>query len=88
MGALSNLPPELVVGWALWVAGGVALMLWFRRRSARPRHPASAHRSPPTGTMRLSGTRPAATRPSSVRPPPDAFSDLQSLLDSQDQAKR
>jgi hypothetical protein len=90
MGALSNLPPELVAGWALWVAGGVALMLWFRRRSRAPQRPMSAsgvHRVPPTGAMRLSGTRPAVSRPSGVRTP-DAFSELQSLLDPQDKGKQ
>lgn len=90
MGALSNLPPELVVGWALWLAGGVALMLWFRRRSRAPQRPMSAsavHRVPPTGAMRLSGTRPAAPRNAGVRTP-DAFAELQSLLDPQDPAKQ
>lgn len=88
MGALSDLPPELLAGWALWLAGGLALMLWFRHRSARPRPPVSAPRMPPTGAMRLSGTRPAASRPSGVRPPPDAFSELQSLLDPTDDRSR
>lgn len=81
MGPLTDLPPELWAGWALWLAGGLALMLWFRHRSARPGPPPRSHQVPPTGAMRLSGTRPAASRPSGVRPPPDAFSELQSLLD-------
>lgn len=88
MGALSDLPPELLAGWALWLAGGLALMLWFRHRSARPGPPPDSHRLPPTGAMRLSGTRPAASRPSGVRPPPDAFAELESLLDPQNERKR
>jgi len=88
MGALSDLPPELLAGWALWLAGGLALMLWFRHRSARPGPPSSGPRVPPTGAMRLSGTRPAASRPSGVRPASDPFSELQSLLDAPDDRKR
>ena len=34
MGALTDLPSELVIGWALWVIGGLLLTLWFMRRSA------------------------------------------------------
>jgi hypothetical protein len=85
MGALTDLPPELLAGWALWLAGGLALMLWFRHRSARPRPPVNPPRMPPTGTMRLSGTRPAASRPSGVRSRPDTFAELQSLLDRPDE---
>lgn len=88
MGALSDMPPELLAGWALWLGGGLALMLWFLRRSARPRPQASAHRMPPAGSMRLSGTRPVASARSGVRPPPDAFAELQSLLDESDEHSR
>ncbi|MCC7033581.1 MAG: hypothetical protein IT179_12200 [Acidobacteria bacterium] len=87
MGALSELPPALLAGWALWLAGGLALMLWFRHRSARPAPPPAGHGVPPTGTMRLSGTRPAPAR-SGVRRPPDAFAELQSLLDQHEDRNR
>lgn len=39
MNTLKNLPPALVAGWIIWLAGGLILMIWFRRRSA-PRRPA------------------------------------------------
>jgi len=90
VGALNNLPPELVAGWALWLVGGVALMLWFRRRSRAPQRPVTAsgvHGIPPTSAMRLSGTKHAAPRNPGVRTP-DAFAELKSLLDPQDPANR
>ncbi len=34
MNTLNDLPPALVVGWTIWLAGGLILMIWFRRRSA------------------------------------------------------
>jgi hypothetical protein len=56
MGALNELPPELVVGWALWIIGGLLLTMWFVRRSTPVRLrdvPASA---PLPGAARLSGS--------------------------------
>jgi len=63
MGALTELPPELVVGWALWVVGGLLLTMWFMRRSGPTRlrdiPPEPAHTAPP----RMSGTQAVAVRP-------------------------
>ncbi len=62
MGALTELPPELVLGWALWIVGGLLLTMWFVRRSASPRMREVASAGPSTGTVRLSGTQ-SAVRP-------------------------
>jgi hypothetical protein len=59
MGALTELPPELVLGWALWIIGGLLLTMWFVRRSASPRMREVAPAGPPTGTVRLSGAHSA-----------------------------
>lgn len=62
MGPLNELPPELLIGWSLWVGGGLLLMLWFVRHSASPRFrhvpPAAMHGTSP----RLSGSH-AVARP-------------------------
>lgn len=63
MGPLNELPPELVVGWALWVAGGLLLTMWFWRRTANARGREIAP-PPHGGVARLSGTHAAAGRPS------------------------
>lgn len=34
-----TLPPEVIAVWALWLMGGLGLMLWFRRRSEAPPRP-------------------------------------------------
>jgi hypothetical protein len=74
---LSSLPVELLVAWVVWLGGGLALMLWFRRASAPPP-------SPPRSTS-SSGVRPASDVRPAARPPakraPDAFGELQELLD-------
>jgi hypothetical protein len=90
VGAVSELPAELVIGWSLWVVGGLLLTLWFLRRSASPRTHHAAPQ-PPTGMVRLSGTHAvarsgsgshvAAGRPSSGVHAPDAFDELRALLD-------
>ena len=36
---LPDVPLSLLVAWAIWVVGGLLLMLWFRRRSAANRFP-------------------------------------------------
>lgn len=64
MGPLNELPPELVVGWALWVAGGLLLMMWFwRRTGVRGRDLAPP--LPHGGVARLSGTHTVAGRTAS-----------------------
>lgn len=60
---MSDLPLELVIGWALWIVGGLALTVWFVRQSASPRLREAVPLAPPTGTARLSGTHAAAVRP-------------------------
>ena len=87
MGPLKNLPPELVFGWALWLAGGLVLMRWFRRRSEAPTHSQSTVRHiAPKRDTRLSGVRPAAARPATAAP--DAFAELHALLDAPDDPPR
>ena len=65
MGALTDLSPELVVGWALWVSGGLLLTLWFMRRNnamkLRDVSPEASHAAP----ARMSGTHAVAARPMS-----------------------
>jgi hypothetical protein len=63
VGALSDLPLELVVGWALWMVGGLALTFWFVRQSASPRLREVAPMPTPAGAAHLSGTHTAAARP-------------------------
>ncbi len=68
MGALSDLPPELVVGWALWVIGGLLLMMWFVRRSAATRTREVAPPLPAAAAApRLPGTDAVAAQPLSGR---------------------
>ena len=78
MGPLKNLPPELVLGWVLWLAGGLVLMRWFRRRSEAPTHSQSTvrHIAPKVGARR---------GPSAA---PDAFAELHALLDPPDDPPR
>lgn len=77
MGPLKNLPPELVFGWVLWLAGGLVLMRWFRRRSEAPTHSQSTVRHiAPKGVVRRG------------QPAPDAFTELHALLDPPDDPPR
>jgi hypothetical protein len=39
MGSLNGVPVELILAWAIWVGGGVGLMLWFKRASAAQTQP-------------------------------------------------
>jgi hypothetical protein len=55
-----QLPPPLLVGWSLWVVGGVLLLLWFARQNGRPR----LREVPPA--HRLSPALAAAGRPLSA----------------------
>lgn len=86
MGPLTNLPPELVVGWVVWLAGGLVLMRWFRRRSAAPtRSQSTVRHIAPKGDAHQSGSRPAARR---AQTSPDAFTELHTLLDPPDDPPR
>jgi hypothetical protein len=86
VGSLKNLPPELVFGWVLWLAGGLVLMRWFRRRSEAPTHSRSTVRHiAPKDDARVSSRR-AAARPSPASP--DAFTELHALLDPPDDPPR
>ena len=68
MGALTELPPELLVGWALWVIGGLLLTAWFLRRSASPRTRELAPPLPQGGGARVSSTHAVAGRNPSGTP--------------------
>ena len=72
-----NLPPELVFGWVLWLAGGLVLMRWFRRRSEAPKHSQS--------TVRHIAPKIVARRGQAA---PDAFTELHALLDPPDEPPR
>ena len=50
MGSVTGLPPELIAGWALWAVGGIALTIWFIRRSA-----AARQKEAPRADVRLQG---------------------------------
>jgi hypothetical protein len=63
VGAISDMPFEIVLGWTLWVVGGLLLTLWFLRRSASPRVREVGPLPPPTGAARLSGTHAVAPGP-------------------------
>lgn len=96
MGPLTDLPPELVAGWCLWFLGGLVLLIWFWRASAPrmvPPPPAVIRQSGVRSSgVHLSGVHPSGVRQSAVhqsgvrqsgvrRPSPDAFSELQGLLE-------
>jgi hypothetical protein len=55
MGALNELPPELVVGWALWIIGGLLLTMWFMRRTTPIRLRDVPAPAPMPGPTRLPG---------------------------------
>ena len=68
---LPDVPASLLVAWAIWVIGGLLLMLWFSRRSASTRLPefrpvSPSHRSGPHAVAGSSSTH-AAARKSAVR---------------------
>jgi hypothetical protein len=65
MGALTELSPELVVGWGLWVGGGLLLTLWFVRRSRSTRLRDVSPEAPHVAAARMSGTHAVAARPMS-----------------------
>lgn len=84
MGPLTNLPPQLLAGWALWLVGGLLLMLWFRRRSTPALRPVVTVRPPVVpASSRQSGVRVPAARPPAPPSPPDddPFAELHALLD-------
>lgn len=62
MGTIGDLPKELVIGWAFWVVGGLALTYWFLRQSASPQSRQAATVAGPSTVGRLSGTH-AVARP-------------------------
>jgi hypothetical protein len=76
VGALSDIPSGLLVGWTIWLAGGLLLMVWFRRRSA-PR----LHRPSRASAASSAGRRPLPRPPTRPSARTDAFDELQSLLD-------
>lgn len=79
--AMNALPQQLLAGWAAWLTVGLGLAVWFRR--SRATVPAfAAPRRPGSGVR--AATRPRqAPRPSSpAAPRPDAFGELQALLDA------
>jgi hypothetical protein len=61
-----DLAAEILVAWAVWVLGGLVLMLWFTRRSRAPRH-RDRFPPPPDAPARLSGVHAAARPASGVR---------------------
>ena len=60
----ADIPVELFVGWAVWLLGGLLLMLWFTRRSDASRVPPVKPVSPSAVTAIQSGTH-AVARPAS-----------------------
>ncbi len=60
----ADIPVELFVGWAVWLLGGLLLMLWFTRRSDASRVPPVKPVSPSAVTAIQSGTH-ALARPAS-----------------------
>jgi hypothetical protein len=63
---LPDVPPSLLIAWAIWVIGGLLLMLWFRRRSASTRFPEFTPVSSPPIVPRSSGTHAVAGSRSGV----------------------
>ena len=61
----ADIPVELFVGWAVWLLGGLLLMLWFTRRSEANRvHPVQPV-SPSEVTAKPTGVHTVA-RPSGI----------------------
>lgn len=71
MGTMTQLPPELVLGWALWIIGGLLLTLWFVRRSS-PRLREAVPSGAAASGVRLSGTHAASRSPSGVQVRPQS----------------
>ena len=80
-----NLPPELVFGRALWLAGGLVLMRWFRRRSEAPARPHTTVRHIAPKGQSASSSRPVPRRGPAA---PDAFTELHALLDPPEEPRR
>lgn len=78
--AVNALPLELLAGWATWLTVGLCLAVWFRRSRATVR----AFPAPGRPGRGAHAARPRqAPRPSSAATPrPDAFGELQALLDA------
>jgi len=85
VGALTNLPPELVFGWALWLAGGLVLMRWFRSRSQSPSRAQSTVRHIAPKGQSASSSRAVVRRGPAA---PDAFTELHALLDPPEEPRR
>jgi hypothetical protein len=51
----ADIPVELFVGWAVWLLGGLLLMLWFTRQSAARRVPPVRPAGSPALAARRSG---------------------------------
>lgn len=62
MGGLKELPPELIAGWALWLLGGLVLMIWFRRRSASRPASSAPKQTPPVDPHPADGGLPQRQR--------------------------
>ena len=102
IGAVSDVPPTLAAGWAVWFGAGVLLAIWFRKAKANlemqqtvaTRTVARAKSDP--RAMSMAAPRAAAEpRPATVaapRPKPspivvgDPFGDLATLLDQPTEA--
>ncbi len=79
--AVNALPLELLAGWATWLTVGLCLAVWFRR--SRATVPAFAAPRRPGSGVRAAARPRQAPRPSSAATPrPDAFGELQALLDA------
>lgn len=67
IGFLSDVPPMLATGWAVWLGAGVLLVMWYRKAKADAEmQPAVVSRAV---TRAKSGPRPAAD-PRTVEPRP------------------
>ena len=102
IGVLSDVPPMLAGGWALWFGAGLALAVWFRRakanleteQTAATRTVARAKSGPrvtPIAAPRPTAEpRPATVAAAKPKPAPivvgDPFGDLATLLDQPTEA--
>jgi hypothetical protein len=78
--AMNALPEELLAGWAAWLTVGLGLAVWFRRSPATVRaFPAPGR--PGSGVRAAARPRQAPRSSSPSTPRPDAFGELQALLD-------
>ena len=77
MGTLMDLPLSVpvVAGWGFWLATGLVLLVWARRaREADLRYEGIRSVARPVAPRPRTGERAA-------RPAPDAFSELQAMLE-------